>query len=78
MAIGEILLYVLSIGLTPIAAVAAGGALFLGALSSALIVRGLLELCGLTVGSILDALFGIGQTALVGWLWKSAAIARSF
>ena len=73
-AIGEILLYVLSIGLTPIA-VAAGGALFLGALSSALIVRGLLELCGMTVGSILAALFGIGQTALVGWLWKSAAIA---
>lgn len=74
-AIGEILLFVLSIGLTPIAAVAAGGALFLGALSSALIVRGLLELCGMTVGSILAAIFGIGQTALVGWLWKSAAIA---
>lgn len=74
-AIGEILLFVLSIGLTPIAAVAAGGALFLGALSSALIVRGLLELCGMTAGSILAAIFGIGQTALVGWLWKSAAIA---
>ncbi|QRJ58049.1 hypothetical protein GWO64_001055 [Corynebacterium macginleyi] len=74
-AVGEILLFVLSIGLTPIAAVAAGGALFLGALSSALIVRGLLELCGMTAGSILAAIFGIGQTALVGWLWKSAAIA---
>lgn len=74
-AIGEILLFVLSIGLTPIAAVSAGGALFLGALSSALIVRGLLELCGMTAGSILAAIFGIGQTALVGWLWKSAAIA---
>lgn len=74
-AVGEILLFVLSIGLTPIAAVSAGGALFLGALSSALIVRGLLELCGMTAGSILAAIFGIGQTALVGWLWKSAAIA---
>ena len=39
------------------------------------ITRALLGLCGITAGSILAALFVIGQTALVGWLWKSAAIA---
>ena len=74
-AIGEILLFVLATGFTPVAAVWAGAALLLGALSMAVITRGLLGLCGITAGSILAALFGIGQTALVGWLWKSAAIA---
>ena len=74
-AIGEILLFVLATGFTPVAAVWAGAALLLGALSMAAITRGLLGLCGITAGSILAALFGIGQTALVGWLWKSAAIA---
>ena len=74
-AIGEILLFVLATGLTPAAAVWAGVALFLGALSAAAITRGLLGAFGTTAGSIIAALFGIGQTALVGWLWKSAAIA---
>lgn len=74
-AIGEILLFVLATGFTPVAAVWAGAALLLGALSMAAITRALLGLCGITAGSILGALFVIGQTALVGWLWKSAAIA---
>ena len=50
-------------------------ALLLGALSAAAITRGLLGAFGTTAGSIIAVLFGIGQTALVGWLWKSAAIA---
>ena len=74
-AIGEILLFVLATGFTPVAAVWAGAALLLGALSMAAITRALLGLCGITAGSILAVLFVIGQTALVGWLWKSAAIA---
>lgn len=65
----------LATGFTPVAAVWAGAALLLGALSMTAITRALLGLCGITAGSILAALFVIGQTALVGWLWKSAAIA---
>lgn len=72
---GEILLWLLATGLTPLAAVWAGLAMFATVLATAATTAVLLRLGGFGLGVGLITAAGLAQLAVVGWVWKTAGAA---
>ncbi|HCG46780.1 hypothetical protein [Corynebacterium flavescens] len=74
-AAGEILLWILSSGLTPLAAVWAGVAMYATTIATAALTTVVLRFAGFGIGGGLITVVGLAQLAAVGWVWKTAGAA---